>query len=263
MDELPGGAWYIQITEIKIEINKLNQISPQNIVGSSKVCAEDNPNRQFSWIKKFSRVAIEFRSLVSKNPTINVVTDIRIGKKRGLEVEYLTKDSMPKQIDITERLKLQYGENTIRVTVTDLDGMAKNELIRVLREKERGDMWGVVIGINQYQNTRDLKYAVNDAKAFEGYLTEYIGISEENIFPLCVSFKHDVLIHLSDMQKLSIAEDSSSPLSHKGLEFSPTYSSTSLMQRRKDLLHGHKTIFLSYFIYFTGSIIIICNSSTC
>jgi uncharacterized caspase-like protein len=58
------------------------------------------------------------------------------------------------------------------------------EEITIIREKEHGKIWAAVIGINQYSHTRNLKYAVNDARAFRNYLKEYIGIPDEDIFYL-------------------------------------------------------------------------------
>jgi uncharacterized caspase-like protein len=101
---------------------------------------------------------------------------------RGIVLDTVDKVSIGKRVDIKERLHLQYGRNTIEVSVTDTDGMNQKEIVNVIREKERGDIWAVVIGINQYQNKRNLKYAVNDATAFKNYLTEYIGVLEKNLF---------------------------------------------------------------------------------
>lgn len=45
-------------------------------------------------------------------------------------------------------------------------------------------MWAIIISINQYQKAQNLKYAVNDAQAFRGYLKDYVGIPDERIFYL-------------------------------------------------------------------------------
>ena len=109
---------------------------------------------------------------------------VKVHPIRGLEIVPANKSAISKKIDLTKRLQLAYGRNTISVLVTDTDGMSVKETVSVVREKERGKIWAVVIGINQYQNTRDLKYAVNDAEAFKKYLKEYIGMPDENIFLL-------------------------------------------------------------------------------
>ncbi len=107
---------------------------------------------------------------------------LNLSDARGIVLDIVGKVSIGKRFDIKERLLLQYGRNTIEVSVTDTDGISQKEIINVIREKERGDIWAVVIGINQYKNKRNLKYAVNDAKAFKNYLTEYIGVLEEKMF---------------------------------------------------------------------------------
>ena len=109
---------------------------------------------------------------------------VTLEHKRGIKLAAGGGKPYSKKIDIIEKLQLQKGPNTIKVSVVDSDGIAQEELIHITRVKARGDIWAIVIGINQYQNTRDLKYAVNDARAFRNYLKEYVGISDERIFYL-------------------------------------------------------------------------------
>ena len=101
---------------------------------------------------------------------------------RGLFVAGTQAQKISNKIDLTRRLYLQYGRNSIRVSTTDSDGFTKEEEITVIREKERGKIWAVVIGINDYQNVRDLKYALNDARSFKEYLIEHLGMPDDNIF---------------------------------------------------------------------------------
>ena len=108
---------------------------------------------------------------------------VKIDRQRGLKV-VSTDRKFSKKIDIVEKLQLQKGQNIIKITVVDIDGVSQEELIQVTRVKSRGHIWAIVIGINQYRNTRNLKYAVNDARAFKGYLKEYVGIPDERIFYL-------------------------------------------------------------------------------
>lgn len=126
-------------------------------------------------------IAVDDRGISKINVSLNG-KPISFDSGRGIKVVAVKEDTISKRIDITERLQLEYGENTITVSVRDTDGMASEEVIRVTRVKEHGKIWAIVIGINQYQNTRNLKYAVNDARAFKNYLKEYIGIPDENIF---------------------------------------------------------------------------------
>jgi HEAT repeat protein len=108
---------------------------------------------------------------------------VKIDRQRGLKI-VSAEGSFSKKVDIVEKLQLQNGQNIIKITVVDTDGISQEELISVTKVKARGDIWAIVIGINQYRNTRNLKYAVNDARAFKGYLKEYVGIPDERIFYL-------------------------------------------------------------------------------
>jgi HEAT repeat protein len=87
-----------------------------------------------------------------------------------------------KKIAISEKLQLAYGQNIIEITATDTDGTTTQEIITITRDREHGNVWAAVIGINSYPNARSLKYAVNDALAFKDYLKNYIGLPEEQIF---------------------------------------------------------------------------------
>jgi HEAT repeat protein len=108
---------------------------------------------------------------------------VKMDHKRGLKI--VSDDGkISKKIDIVEKLQLQYGQNVIKISATDTDGISQGELIHITRVKERGNIGAIVIGINQYQNTRNLKYAVNDAQAFKDYLKDYVGIPDERIFYL-------------------------------------------------------------------------------
>ena len=48
----------------------------------------------------------------------------------------------------------------------------------------RRNVWSLVVGINEYQNVRNLKYAVNDAEAFYNLLVEQNQIPQENVILL-------------------------------------------------------------------------------
>jgi len=126
-------------------------------------------------------IAVDDRGLIDIAVSLNG-EPVKLEMSRGIKVTASHGGKVSKKIDLTKRLQLQYGQNTIRVSVTDTDGISTKEIITVTREKEQGKIWAVVIGINQYQDTRNLKYAVNDARAFKNYLKEYIGIPDDNIF---------------------------------------------------------------------------------
>jgi len=128
-------------------------------------------------------VAVDDRGIYSIQATLN-------GKPITLENTRGTRKALPaspkavKKLDLSARLKLEYGENIISVSVKDTDGASTKESIKVTRVKSRGKIWAAIIGINQYPHTRNLKYAVNDALEFKNYLEDYIGIPKENIFYL-------------------------------------------------------------------------------
>jgi HEAT repeat protein len=109
---------------------------------------------------------------------------LKLDHKRGIKIAAAGDESYSKKIDIVEKLQLQIGQNKIKISVTDTDGISQEELIHITRVKARGDIWAIVIGINAYQNTRNLKYAVNDARAFKDYLKDNVGIPDERIFYL-------------------------------------------------------------------------------
>jgi len=163
-----------QIDELK---NRLKRgMAPVLVVSKPK-----NGSKIESSTTMLHVIAVDDRGISKINASLNE-NPVRIDTKRGIKVSSINKGKISKQIDITERLQLEYGQNTIKVSVTDTDGMSTEEMITVIREKEHGKIWAIVIGINEYQNTRNLRYAVNDARGFESYLKEYIGIPDEHIF---------------------------------------------------------------------------------
>ena len=109
---------------------------------------------------------------------------LKFDHKRGIKIVAASDEADSKKIDVLQKLQLQNGQNIIKISVADTDGITQEELIHITRVKTRGDIWAIVVGINQYQNTRNLKYAVNDAQAFKDYLKDYVGIANERIFYL-------------------------------------------------------------------------------
>jgi hypothetical protein len=106
---------------------------------------------------------------------------LKLLSTRGIMVTG-TDEPKQKKLSITEKLQLAYGQNIIEISATDTDGTTTKEIITVIREKEHGNVWAAVIGINEYPNARSLKYAVNDALAFKHYLKNNIGLTEDHIF---------------------------------------------------------------------------------
>ncbi len=87
-----------------------------------------------------------------------------------------------KRREFNESLALNPGINRIRVRATDTSGRVVEQVIEVLREERRYQIWAVVIGIDNYPRIAKLKYAVNDARAFYDLLVRNNRIPAENIF---------------------------------------------------------------------------------
>jgi HEAT repeat protein len=126
-------------------------------------------------------IAVDDKGISQLNVTLNN-RPVKLTSTRGIELSKIDERRESKKIDITERLELSYGANIIKISATDTDGISIKEDITIIREKDYGEVWAVVIGINQYPNARKLKYAVNDAQAFKNYLKDYIGVPDSNIF---------------------------------------------------------------------------------
>ncbi len=134
---------------------------------------------------------------------------VNLASTRGIRVGNA---DMPQQkkIAISEKLQLTLGQNIIEITATDTDGTTTQEIITITRDREHGNVWAAVIGINSYPNARSLKYAVNDALAFKDYLKNYIGLPEDQIFFLTEqeATKDNILSLLgTKLKRMSSRED--------------------------------------------------------
>jgi hypothetical protein len=127
-------------------------------------------------------IAVDDKGISNIDVSLNG-NPVKIDSQRGLKI-VPAEGGFSKKIDIVKKLQLQNGQNIIKISVIDTDGTTQEELIHITRVKARGDIWAIVIGINEYQNTRNLKYAVNDARAFKDYLKDNVGIPDERIFYL-------------------------------------------------------------------------------
>jgi hypothetical protein len=87
----------------------------------------------------------------------------------------------PKRLFLNERLPLFDPENRIRVEVRNTAGLLTTKAIVVQKIEKRGNVWAMIVGINEYPHVPKLKYAVNDALAFYEVLTRVNRIPEENI----------------------------------------------------------------------------------
>ena len=109
---------------------------------------------------------------------INGVLDEKISQ-RGI---LISQQEDPKRIEFNEKITLRNGENTLLVKATDSDGFTSEKEVVVSYAESRKNVWAVVIGIDNYQKVRHLKYATKDARAFYNHLIETIRIPRENVF---------------------------------------------------------------------------------
>ena len=80
---------------------------------------------------------------------------------------------------------LKTGRNEIVVTALDNENLTSEpKSITVFYEKEKGEIWAAVIGINNYRHVRKLDYARNDASAFADYLRTNLDIEADHLFEL-------------------------------------------------------------------------------
>ena len=128
-------------------------------------------------------VAVDDNSISDLKVFINNVP-VELNNQRALKSQAKEDPFHSPKIDITLKIQLSYGPNEILVKAIDTDGLEAAEKIQVVRIKERGKIWAAVIGINQYQKTRSLKYAVNDANAFKDYLKTNLQLPSHQIFSL-------------------------------------------------------------------------------
>jgi hypothetical protein len=88
---------------------------------------------------------------------------------------------IPRRTNFDRRVPLTRGENRIQVRVTDTDGLITEKTFSVYYAPSRRNVWAVVVGINDYPQLPKLKYAVNDARAFQRLLVEKNLVPTENI----------------------------------------------------------------------------------
>jgi len=108
---------------------------------------------------------------------INGTLDERISY-RGI---LISPQGKPKRIEFNEKIFLKSGKNALLVKATDSEGFISEQEVVVSYTESRKNIWAVVIGIDNYQNVRNLKYATNDARAFYDYLVKTIKVPEENV----------------------------------------------------------------------------------
>ena len=87
----------------------------------------------------------------------------------------------PRRVDFDRRVKLEEGENRLRVVATDTDGLVAEKVLTLRHHPKQRHVWAVVVGINDYPRLPKLKYAVNDARGFYRLLVEDNRVPAENV----------------------------------------------------------------------------------
>ncbi|MGD9004198.1 MAG: caspase family protein, partial [Desulfobacterales bacterium] len=90
----------------------------------------------------------------------------------------------PKRVEFNKTINLQTGINKIEIRATNSDNLVSKETIVVYRRELKKNIWAVIIGIDEYQHIRKLKYAVDDAQAFYRHFVNYMQLPQENIILL-------------------------------------------------------------------------------
>ena len=158
--------------DLIVKLNEGSKSPPVIVIASPKDESKAEVN-----IIHISGVAEDDQGLAKLEIYIN---DRPIKKKegRGLRV---TGGINPKRVNINERIPLGKGENRIKIRAVDTDGLWAEKTLKIQKLEIRRNIWAVVIGINDYPNVRQLKFAVNDAKAFYDYLVSRSHIPAENV----------------------------------------------------------------------------------
>jgi len=86
-----------------------------------------------------------------------------------------------RELDLSWNISLKRGLNKITVVAYDTENLVAKKSVDINFTEERGEIWGAVIGISQYQNIEGLRYADKDAMAVYEYLTKDNGIPENHI----------------------------------------------------------------------------------
>jgi uncharacterized caspase-like protein len=87
----------------------------------------------------------------------------------------------PRRVDFDRRVKLEEGENRLRVVATDTDGLTAEKTLTLRHDPKQRNVWAVIVGINDYPRLPKLKYAVNDARGFYRLLVEDNRVPAENV----------------------------------------------------------------------------------
>jgi hypothetical protein len=113
---------------------------------------------------------------------LNIFVNNRLVDDGGGRDIQIAEEVYPRRMDIDRHILLEKGENHIKIHVIDTDGLFTERTLTLHHIERRRNVWAVVIGINDYPRVRQLKYAVNDARAFYDLLVNTNQIPSENVF---------------------------------------------------------------------------------
>jgi hypothetical protein len=201
-------------TALKNEISELENLTKKARIEArnAQIQVEKMADREADLLKELDNLRIDSQQGTKPVVLISVpygnavveapylLLDVFAVDDKGIENIAITVNGLPVNVEITrgikqkidktealkihfkQRLSLILGLNIVKVKVTDTNGLSVEEIITITRKVEKGQVFAAIIGINDYQAVRDLRYAVNDAKAFKDYLQYNIGIPEKNLF---------------------------------------------------------------------------------
>ena len=159
--------------DLLAKLERANQRPPIVFIGSPKAGLQ----AEFKKISLYG-VVEDDKAIEKVEFFINGKLQEKISQ-RGI---YISRQEKSKRIEFNEKIVLRNGENTLLVKATDSDGFTSEKEVVVSYAETRKNVWAVVIGIDNYQNARHLKYATKDARAFYNHLVKTIRIPEENVF---------------------------------------------------------------------------------
>lgn len=158
--------------DLLTKLERANQRPPIVFIGSPKTGLK----AEYKTISLYG-VVEDDKAIDKVEFFINGVLNDKISQ-RGL---LISQSEQLKRIEFNEKIVLTNGENTLLVKATDSEGFTYEKEVVISYTETRKNIWAVIIGINDYQNVRHLKYATKDAKAFYNYLVKTIRIPEENV----------------------------------------------------------------------------------
>jgi uncharacterized caspase-like protein len=119
----------------------------------------------------------ELRAVVEDEHGIKAVDVNKVGT-RGVSVAMLPekKPQGEKKYELTRQIPLTPGPNDVTIVATDVNGQETRQTLRIFRkippQQREGDVWAVIIGIGQYQDSRlNLRFTENDAQGLYDVLT--------------------------------------------------------------------------------------------